>query len=270
MSDSTTSTRTRHGAVELPRGIALLQNPLFNQGTAFTKAERETLGLRGLLPPRVHTQEEQVLRVMLNLRKKPDNLERYIQLIALQDRNETLFYRVIMENLEEMMPIIYTPTVGQACQEYGNLFRRPRGIYVSAEDRGQIAEVLGNWPHREVRVIVVTDGERILGLGDLGAYGMGIPVGKLSLYTACAGVHPHTCLPVTLDVGTENEALLEAPLYTGLKQRRMRGAAYDELIEEFMPRCGRCFRGSDPVRGLCQPQRLPPAAEIPFPRLLFQ
>ncbi len=216
------------------RGLFWLQNPLLNKGTAFGEEERDALGLRGLLPPRVHTQEEQVLRVMINFHKKPNDLERYIQLIALQDRNETLFYRVIMDNLEEMMPIIYTPTVGRACQEYGNLFRRPRGIYVSIRDRGHVARLVRNWPQHDARVIVVTDGERILGLGDLGTFGMGIPVGKLSLYTACAGVHPALCLPVTIDVGTDNETLLQEPLYTGLKQRRVRGEAYDALIEEFV------------------------------------
>ncbi len=218
----------------LPRGARLLHDPAFNKGTAFTEAERDALGLRGLLPPNAHTQEEQVLRVMTNYRKKTDDLEKYIHLIALQDRNETLFYRVVLDHIEEMMPIIYTPTVGKACQEYGHIFRRPRGLYISARDRGRMVQVLRNWPYRRPRIIVVTDGERILGLGDLGAFGMGIPVGKLSLYTACAGVAPSLCLPITLDVGTNNETLLQDPLYTGLRQHRLRGDAYDAMIDEFI------------------------------------
>ncbi|MBM3881310.1 MAG: NAD-dependent malic enzyme [Verrucomicrobia bacterium] len=224
------------------QGLGWLQHPLFNKGTAFTEAERDRLGLRGLLPPRVFTLEEQVVRVLTNFRKRPNDLERYVYLMGLQDRNETLFYRVLMEHLAEMLPIVYTPTVGRACQEYGSIFRRPRGLYVSAQDRGRVPRLLRHWPHREVRVIVVTDGERILGLGDLGAQGMGIPVGKLSLYTACGGVHPQHCLPVTLDVGTENPTLLENPLYTGLKQRRVRGAAYDELVDEFVGAVQKAFR----------------------------
>jgi malate dehydrogenase (oxaloacetate-decarboxylating)(NADP+) len=215
-------------------GLAWLQNPLLNKGTAFTERERDALGLRGLLPPHVHSQDEQVLRVMTNFRKKPDQLEQYVHLIALQDRNEALFYRVVMDHIEEMMPIIYTPTVGRACQEFGSLYRRPRGLYLSANDRGHIERVLRHWPHKDVRVIVVTDGERILGLGDLGAYGMGIPIGKLSLYTACAGVHPASCLPITIDVGTDNDILRETVLYTGIRQKRLRGADYDGLIDEFV------------------------------------
>ncbi len=228
---------------DVPTGIELLHDPILNKGTAFTEQERDALGLRGLLPPHVCSMEEQASRVLENFQKKPTPLEKYIHMIALQDRNETLFYRVVLDNLEEIMPIIYTPTVGQACQEYGHIFRRPRGIYVTANDRGRVAEVLRNWPCPDVRVIVVTDGERILGLGDLGANGMGIPVGKLSLYTACAGVHPAYCLPVTLDVGTNNERLLQDPLYIGLRQQRLRGDAYDELIEEFMVATQEAFPG---------------------------
>jgi malate dehydrogenase (oxaloacetate-decarboxylating)(NADP+) len=216
------------------KGIDWLHNPVFNKGTAFTEAERDALGLRGLLPPHVQTMDEQVQRVMNNFRVKSNDLERYIQIVGLQDRNETLFYRVVMDHLEEMMPIIYTPTVGRACQEFGHIFRRSRGFYISSNDRGQMEKMLHNWPTRDVRVIVVTDGERILGLGDLGASGMGIPIGKLSLYTACAGINPTQCLPVTIDVGTDNETLLADPLYTGLRQKRIRGEAYDALIEEFM------------------------------------
>ena len=225
----------------LPFGISLLRDPTLNKGTAFTEEERQALGLRGLLPPRVHTQEEQMRRVLGNFHRKSSDLERYIFMIALQDRNEALFYRVVLDHLEEMMPIIYTPTVGLACQEYGHIFRRPRGLYISMRDAGRIAKVFQNWTTQGVRVIVVTDGERILGLGDLGANGMGIPVGKLALYTVCAGIYPSACLPVSIDVGTNNEDLLKDPLYIGLQQPRVRGATYDDLIDEFVTAVEKVF-----------------------------
>jgi malate dehydrogenase (oxaloacetate-decarboxylating)(NADP+) len=234
MSEEAIKLRNKSLPVGCQTGIDLLHNPALNKGTAFSEEERDALGLRGLLPPHIHTQEEQVLRVMENFRRKPNDLEKYIHMIALQDRNETLFYRVVLDHIEEMMPIIYTPTVGQGCQEYGHIYRRPRGMFVSAADQGRVAEVLRNWPCMDVRIVVVTDGERILGLGDLGANGMGIPVGKLSLYTACAGLYPSQCLPVTLDVGTDNELLLHDSLYIGLRQRRLRGEAYDAFVDEFL------------------------------------
>ncbi|HXD01145.1 MAG TPA: NAD-dependent malic enzyme [Verrucomicrobiae bacterium] len=222
------------GAPLKQRGAALLTNPLLNKGTAFTERERDALGLRGLLPPRVFSLEEQVKRSLLAVRRKPDALEKYIYVTNLQNRNEVLFYRLVMENLEEMIPLIYTPTVGEACLQYGAIFRRPRGLFITLRERGRIAEILRLWSHDGVRLIVVTDGERILGLGDLGALGMGIPVGKLALYTACAGVHPSYTLPIMLDVGTDNAELLEGDFYIGLKERRARGAVYDEFIEEFV------------------------------------
>lgn len=228
---------------DLHRGVKILHDPIRNKGTAFTEDEREKLNLRGLLPPRVHTMAEQELRVLGNIRAKPTDLERYLYLIALQDRNENLFYRVVMNHVEEMMPIIYTPTVGQACQEFQHIYRKPRGFYVSLHDKGRIKEILQNWPHKNARIIVVTDGERILGLGDLGADGMGIPIGKLSLYTACAGIPPTECLPIMLDVGTNNEKLLNDPLYNGIERRRSRGAEYDELVDEFMQAAKEVFPG---------------------------
>jgi malate dehydrogenase (oxaloacetate-decarboxylating)(NADP+) len=230
-------------ASELHSGVKILHDPVRNKGTAFTDAEREALSLRGLLPPRVHAPAEQELRVLGNIREKPTDLERYLYLVALQDRNETLFYRVVMNNLEEMMPLIYTPTVGKACQEFQHIFRQSRGFYISLNDRGRIREILQNWPHKQARIIVVTDGERILGLGDLGAQGMGIPIGKLSLYTACAGIHPTQCLPVMLDVGTNNESLLNDPLYNGLERRRVRGEQFDELFDEFIVAAQEVFPG---------------------------
>ncbi len=226
-----------------PRGAPLLRDPRLSKGTAFTEHERDALGLRGLLPPHICTQKEQADRVLMNYHRLTSNLEKYILLESLQDRNERLFFRVIMDNLEEMMPIIYTPTVGLACQEFGHIYRRPRGLFVSAADRGRIEQVLRNWPRREASMIVVTDGERILGLGDLGANGMGIPIGKLSLYTACAGLHPRRCLPIMLDVGTNNDELLHDPLYLGLRQERLSGDSLDDFIDEFIWAAQKVFPG---------------------------
>ena len=226
-----------------PRGIALLHDPTLNKGTAFSHAERDLLGLTGLLPPHVATQDEQVARVLENFHRLSTPLEKYIFLTSLHDRNEALFFRVVTDNPDEMMPIIYTPTVGLACQKFGHIFQRPRGVFVTADNRGQIRQLLRNWPYRAVAMIVVTDGERILGLGDLGSSGMGIPVGKLSLYAACAGLWPTQCLPVMLDVGTNNVELREDPLYLGLRQPRLTGAAYDELVDEFVTAANDVFPG---------------------------
>ena len=225
-----------------PRGIALLRDPLLNKGTAFTEQERDTLGLRGLLPAHVLSMEAQAKRVMTNLRRLPNDLEKYVALNALHDRNEALFFRIVCDNIDEIQPLIYTPTVGLACQQFGHIFQRPRGLFIGANDRGRIPELLANWPYA-AKLIVVTDGERILGLGDLGANGMGIPVGKLSLYAACAGIHPKLCLPVMLDVGTNNETLLNDPYYVGLRQKRLSGAAYNEFVDEFVTAARAVFPG---------------------------
>ncbi len=227
---------------ESPRGLALLRDPLLNKGTAFTEEERDAFGLRGFLPAHVLSMQEQVERTLINLRSLPSDLEKYIALNSLHDRNEALFFRVVCDNIDEIQPLIYTPTVGLACQRFGLIFQRPRGMFIGANDRGRIGELLGNWPY-QAKLIVVTDGERILGLGDLGAHGMGIPVGKLSLYSACAGVHPEHCLPVMLDVGTNNEELLNDPYYIGLRQRRISGAAYDEFVDEFITAARQTFPG---------------------------
>ncbi|KAK4529732.1 hypothetical protein CCYA_CCYA02G0589 [Cyanidiococcus yangmingshanensis] len=216
------------------RGLELLRNPRYNRGMAFTLEEREQLGLRGLLPPRVLTLETQMLRIMESLGRCATDLDRYMQLIWLLQRNETLFFRVLIDNITELMPYVYTPTVGEACQRFGHIFKTPRGLFISYEDRGDIRSVLDNWPNQDVRVIVVTDGERILGLGDLGASGAGIPIGKLLLYVACGGIEPERTLPVVLDVGTENLELLNDPLYPGLLRRRVRGPEYDAFVDEFV------------------------------------
>ena len=216
------------------RGYDVLKSGAANKSTAYSLEERQALGLRGLLPHSIYAQEEQITRVLQNLRRKQVDIEKYIFLSALQGRNQRLFYRTVIENIEEIMPLIYTPTVGQACKEFANIFREPKGFYVTPDDKGDIREILDNWPSDDVRVIVITDGQRILGLGDLGASGMGIPVGKLALYVACAGIDPDQCLPVMFDVGTNNDELLNDPLYLGYPHKRLEGDAYYELMGEFV------------------------------------
>ena len=215
------------------RGEPLLRDPLTNKGTAFQPGEREELGLEGLVPPAVSTMGQQLARVYENYRMKQTPLERYIHLAGLQDRNETLFFRLLHDHIDEMMPIVYTPVVGEACQQFSHIYRRPRGLYISYEQRNRIDAILENHA-RSPAVIVVTDGERILGLGDQGIGGMGIPIGKLALYTACAGIPPHLTLPIMLDAGTDNQERLNDPLYLGLRHPRIRGAEYQDFIDRFV------------------------------------
>lgn len=218
----------------MKRGFDVLRDKRLNRSIAFTRRERDRLGLRGLLPHRVSSQAQLVDRVMTNLRRLPRDIDRYMLLSSLQERNERLFYRTVVDHIEEVMPWIYTPTVGEACREFSHIARDPKGFFITPGDRGRIRRILGNWPEKDIRVIVVTDGQRILGLGDLGANGMGIPIGKLALYTACAGIPPQACLPVTLDVGTGTASLLADPLYLGYPRRRPRPRPYLALADEFV------------------------------------
>jgi malate dehydrogenase (oxaloacetate-decarboxylating)(NADP+) len=216
------------------RGAEILRDKAGNRSIAFTRRDRERLGLSGLLPHRVSTDRQMVDRVMTNLDRLPRDIDRYMLLSALQERNERLFYQTVIAHVERVMPIIYTPTVGEACVEFSHIAREPKGFFITPDDRGRIRRILGNWPRKDIRVVVVTDGQRILGLGDLGANGMGIPIGKLALYTACAGIPPEACLPVTLDVGTNNDGLLRDVLYLGYPRRRIAGRAYVGLVDEFV------------------------------------
>ena len=216
------------------KGRALLINPFTNKGTAFTTRERDELDLHGLLPPAICTIEQQLERAYENFQAKPTELEKFIYFTSLNDRNETLFFRLLYEHIDEMVPIVYTPTVGEACQKFSHIYRRARGLYISYEQRHNIEKILVNFCANNASVIVVTDGERILGLGDQGAGGMAIPIGKLCLYTLCAGISPYSTLPIMLDVGTNNEERLKDPLYLGLRQNRVRGEEYQAFIDRFV------------------------------------
>ena len=246
----------------VPHGLTLLRDPQLNKSTAFTESEREALGLLGLLPEGIDSEEAQIQRVHLQLSQKPNDLEKYIYLSQLQDNDETLFFCVLMSDPVQFLPLVYTPTVGEACLQFGHIIRRPRGLYLSIKRKGRVREILRNWPQRDVRFIVVSSGQRVLGLGDLGANGMGIPIGKLALYTACAGVPPQYSLPILVDSGTNNQALLRDPLYLGLRQTRSPVAQLDEFAEEFItavqeefPNCCVQFEdwaGADAIRLLAR------------------
>ena len=219
---------------KMKRGFDVLRDKTTNRSITFSPKERDRLGLTGLLPFSVSTPEQMVRRMMANLERLPRDIDRYMLLSSLQEKNERLFYQTLAANIERLLPIIYTPTVGEACREFSHIVREPKGFFITPRDRGRIRKILGNWPQQDIRVIVVTDGQRILGLGDLGANGMGIPIGKLALYTACAGIDPNACLPVTLDVGTNNEELRRDVLYLGYPHRRLERKAYFDLVEEFV------------------------------------
>ncbi len=234
------ATGQRYMAVSA-KGHALLLNPLTNKGTAFTNRERDELDLHGLIPPSVCTMKQQLERTYENYLAKTTNLERYIYLSSLQDRNETLFYRLLLEHIDEMMAVVYTPVVGEACQKFSHIYRRGRGLYINYDQRDCIEKILINAGIADPSIIVVTDGERILGLGDQGVGGMGIPIGKLCLYTLCAGISPFSTLPITLDVGTDNAERCNDPLYVGLKHKRIRGEAYQEFIDSFIAAVKRVF-----------------------------
>jgi malate dehydrogenase (oxaloacetate-decarboxylating)(NADP+) len=216
------------------RGTALLRDPRFNKSTAFTEAEREALGIVGLVPEGIDSEETPIQRVLLQLGQKPTDLEKYIFLSQLQDADETLYYRLLMSDPAHFLPLVYTPTVGEACLQFGHIIGRPKGLYVSIKRKGHVRDIFRNWPERDIRFMVVTSGQRILGLGDLGANGMGIPIGKLALYTACAGVPPKFTLPVLMDCGTNNDTLLRDPLYLGLRQARPEISQLDEFVDEFI------------------------------------
>jgi len=223
------------------QGTEILQHPDTNKGTAFSMSERRELGLEGLVPPAVLDQTIQADKLLELFHRIESDLDKHVFLNGLADRNERLFYHLVINNFEEMLPILYTPTVGEACRRYSNIFRRPRGMYLGIDLNGRLEQVLRNWEYDDVRVICVTDGERILGLGDLGVNGMGIPIGKLALYTAAAHIDPNACLPIILDVGTNNQELLDDPVYLGLRQQRVSGAAYDSFVDEFIDAAQKVF-----------------------------
>src|SRR5882757_2715116 len=261
MTTLTLDSRTTLAPSDTPvgrQGMDVLQDPRLTKSTAFTAAEREALGLTGLLPDVVESEDMQLRRVMQQLGHKSSDIDRYVYLMGLLDHNETLFYRTLMSDPARFLPIVYDPTVGEACLKFGHVFRRPRGMYISLRHKGRVKDILRNWPERDVRFICATSGERILGLGDLGANGMGIPIGKLQLYTACAGVPPQILLPMVIDFGTNNESLLNDPLYLGLRRPRCSTAERDAFVEEFVeavqevfPRCCIHFEdwaGIDAVR----------------------
>lgn len=244
-SEERTDARTHEKYVAVfRRGVAITEDPLLNKGTCFTLAERDELALRGILPPAVSEPHEQQARAYQNYLEAGDDVRRHLFLASLHDRNETLFYRLLADHLEEMVPIIYTPTVGTVCERYSHIYRRPRGVYLSSQDRGHMAEALRNAEREDTQVIVVTDNEAVLGIGDQGIGGMGIAIGKVALYTAGAGIHPARGLPIDLDVGTDNQALLQDPLYLGVRQPRLRGPAYFTLLDELVDAMSEVFPGA--------------------------